>query len=1217
MKLLSFLNDDIFISYARADATAYAMGLADMLTRSGFSCFIDRLGTDANKDLPETLLQKIRDAKMFIVICTAAANESDAIKKELKEFIDIKKSSRMVIPIVFDKTALEQEWYHKIGGKAAEFEPEGNLLTGNPLLSTFNRIEKAFTYARSKRRLNQYAIGALIALTILIIASVAASIYAAKQLNMAKTAREEVVRETELTRQAKAAAREARKAKIEADLNLNIAKKQEQKALENAEKYNVLAKKNSSKAFAISAKTAFENKDPVGAEFNLIKSLSFDDQLSTRENILALKSIGVRNIWQTPNIPRGSATAISNDGKKIAFGGDDHTIRIWDTHNGNEIFILKGHTRRLTCVAFDHTGDFLCSGGDDNSIRLWNLRNGKEVKSFIGHTNTVLSVSFDLNNKLISISKDLTLRQWEIKTGKQLFIHKLDYGPVAIAAIAPNNKVIAYAGRDSIVYLLDVDKLKVTKVRGHHGLIKSLAFDKSSFSFASGADDASIKIWNIRNIHLPTLNRNLKTEINESIAFLPYGKKFIAVSPYEKEDNILIWDLNKGDLVKKLTSNSEVTSGITTSTDGRWFATGGDKLTLWMVPGYNEADYFKGHGEGVQSIAFNPDGSLLASSGWDRTVRVWNFKKMTQLNVYKTKDAATSVAFSPDGALLAFGEWGGTVTIWDLALKKKVFQVNGNKNFGYITGIAFSPDGNYFTTMNSNWGVLSYKVPEHGKVAHQKSYFTNSGRTIVYSADSKYFAAASNDTLRLWNTELRKWTILYKCDTTINSLVFSPNNAQIAISFKDRPIKIFDIQKRASVLTIHDMMDGATCLAYSPDGKRIAATGYGWAGVWDTESGVKLTNLIQQTDDKNWIEAISFSPEGDKIAVGLGDGHIRFLSYENTPVVKTLRGHSDYVTAIRFDPKTDNLLTGSDDDGLRLWNKMQGYKGASLNKKDSAIFSDWSPDGKIISFQLNDQIVIRDFSRFHTICILKGLGKVFTTLFSPDNKLIAASEDKNENYVEHPGIRVWEWAKQKTVFILKGHVRTPICLAFSPNGKMLASGGYDHIIKLWDMHTGKEIATLLGHVGTVTCVAFSGDGKYLASSSRDGTVKVWNIASRNEIYSFLNRSAGDLFLPDRTKNNWIESVAFTKSNDIVSLGFDNIIRFWDMHTGRQKLEIPILSQSQPKPNGSWLKTIKFNYKGNMFATSGGDYNVRLWDLTKINSILKQSPQDLLKSLYVP
>jgi hypothetical protein len=164
MPLRSLTADDIFISYARRDASTYAAGLADELTKRGFSCFIDRLGTDPDADLPDTLKRKVRSCAMLVVVCTEWAGTRQTIEEEIGEFLRTGRRSSVVL-VDFGEAVYKARWYKLVEGIAPEPEKNPRALDdGNPSPSVVSRIEKQFNYTRRNQRLRRvtYATAAVL-----------------------------------------------------------------------------------------------------------------------------------------------------------------------------------------------------------------------------------------------------------------------------------------------------------------------------------------------------------------------------------------------------------------------------------------------------------------------------------------------------------------------------------------------------------------------------------------------------------------------------------------------------------------------------------------------------------------------------------------------------------------------------------------------------------------------------------------------------------------------------------------------------------------------------------------------------------------------------------------------------------------------------------------------------------------------------------------------
>jgi WD40 repeat protein len=151
-------------------------------------------------------------------------------------------------------------------------------------------------------------------------------------------------------------------------------------------------------------------------------------------------------------------------------------------------------------------------------------------------------------------------------------------------------------------------------------------------------------------------------------------------------------------------------------------------------------------------------------------------------------------------------------------------------------------------------------------------------------------------------------------------------------------------------------------------------------------------------------------------------------------------------------------------------------------------------------------------------------------------------------------------------------------VAFSPNGKLLASGSRDETIKLWDVKTGKELATLKGEWGTVLSVVFSPNGKLLASGHDRHVVKLWDVASRKE--SVPLRWRGDLAN--------CKSVAFSPDGKALAAACDSKVRWWDVSTGN---ELPAL-----EGHTTQFVSVAFSPDGKLLASGSIDRTIKLWKI---------------------
>jgi WD40 repeat protein len=168
-------------------------------------------------------------------------------------------------------------------------------------------------------------------------------------------------------------------------------------------------------------------------------------------------------------------------------------------------------------------------------------------------------------------------------------------------------------------------------------------------------------------------------------------------------------------------------------------------------------------------------------------------------------------------------------------------------------------------------------------------------------------------------------------------------------------------------------------------------------------------------------------------------------------------------------------------------------------------------------------------------------------------------------------------AQSSTMGELKGHTALVYSLAFSPDGKLLASGGFDNLVKLWDFNARKEVRSLTGHTGPVYCVAFSPDGKMLASASADQTIRLWNPTD------------GKLIRELKGHTGIVDSIAFSPDGKLLASGSaDKSVRLWNPADGKEVKNLGAHGQS--------VYGVAFSPDSKLLASAGADGLVKLWEV---------------------
>ncbi|MGH7998575.1 MAG: protein kinase domain-containing protein [Brasilonema sp.] len=299
-----------------------------------------------------------------------------------------------------------------------------------------------------------------------------------------------------------------------------------------------------------------------------------------------------------PNTLKGhssdvNSVAFSVDGKTLASGSDDNTIKIWSVTSQQEIRTLKGHTRWVWTVAFSGDGKTLASGSADKTIRLWNLETGQEIGILKGHAAGVSSIAFSPDGKtLASGSLDKTIKLWNLETSQEIYNFKGHSKEVASVAFSPDGTTLASGSWDKTIKLWNLATQKeIRTFKGHSDIVLCVAFAPDNITVASSSKDNSIKLWNLVTGEATHTLKAHSDKVN-SVAFVPSidndktTNGVILVSG-SNDNTIKLWNLVTGQEIRTLKRDSGYIYSVAISPDGKAIASGGSAdniIKIWQVP---------------------------------------------------------------------------------------------------------------------------------------------------------------------------------------------------------------------------------------------------------------------------------------------------------------------------------------------------------------------------------------------------------------------------------------------------------------------------------------------------------------------------------------------------------------------------------------------------------------------------------------------------------
>ncbi len=600
----------------------------------------------------------------------------------------------------------------------------------------------------------------------------------------------------------------------------------------------------------------------------------------------------------------------------------------------------------------------------------------------------------------------------------------------------------------------------------------------------------------------------------------------------------------------------------------------------------------------VYSVAFSPDGKVLAAGTIDGTVRLWQANDGQPVKILRGHIAAIwPIAFSPDGQTLVSGSLDQTAKIWDVESGHIRYILQGFREA--VTAFAFSPDGQTLASSSADTMIRLWDT-NSGALIQTLQGHTNWIQGLACSPDGALLASGSRDeTVRLWDMKTGQLLhILQGHEGAITKIAFSPDGGLLASGGRDQTIRLWDI---SAVLQTNGVdTDGPvrhilqghtnyiTAAVFSPDGQTLASTSADHTvRLWDVPSGQLLHIFRGHTDV---VRFAVFSPDGQTLASGSWDQTVRLWDIYSRQATYTLQGYTNWIYCIAYNPDNTLLATGSGDNKVRLWDRKRGKVYRTLSGHTNWVWSViFSPDRKTLASASSDQTIrLWDIDTGQTRRILEGHQDQVKTLdFNPDDETLASGSLDGT-------IRLWNPTTGQTNHTLQGHSNWVLCVVFSPNGQILASASADFTIRLWDVTSGQLLHTLQGHQDGVETVAFSPDGKTLASGSWDRTIRLWDVATI--------RGTGDAEVPDKESycileghTSWVRTVAFSPDGrTLVSCSNDNSVRLWDIADPESSQN----SESRHTLLGhtNWIYDLAFSLDGQTLASASADETIKVWDV---------------------
>ncbi len=862
--------------------------------------------------------------------------------------------------------------------------------------------------------------------------------------------------------------------------------------------------------------------------------------------------------------------AISRDGRRIVSGDNSGEIMVRDAADGS--VLRRFHNPRPLSLALSADGGLVFAGMHDGALFVWDANSGSLLgtRAFGDGINS-MSISPDGTALALALAvRDGVVKVWEPATGKFRGDLRGHHDEVTRVVWSRDGKSLLTASRDQTACLWSSTGALLRTFRGHVGDVEAAAFSPDGQKVVSASDDQTVILWNVDGGQPCDMLTDTPVDGWVSgLAFTPDASQVIGTGSCDGagdsyEAFLTDWNLADGNRPLPLQTSSRSGVALAFSPDGRQMVIGESsppqstvksRARIWSLdPPRVLATVPKLVGS-VYSVAYANNGQMLAVGTGDVEERVPGtaliVEPATGALRQKLPDLPGKVeaVFTVDSRYLitvnSSKKRPAEIRFWNPATGQLVGQMDNPTELAGLTTIALSPDGRYLVTGHGDpvnpaaadkakikiWDLATQKIVGQFPASHPAAItqiaFSRRG-TLMASGDMQ-------GNVRLWDFASRRLLPkqLASQGRPITYIAFDRLGERVAVAADEKCVRVWHIDTARQLAIMELALGVPNVVGYTQDGKTLAAaTSAGGLFLWDADSYKPRAvlrgegNPAGQQGHGGVITCVAPMQLPDKMLTGSIDKTVRVWDLKTRQAVGTVATFNNAVSCMAVSPDGRTVAVGTgkyrskfETGELAICDLTGKTQPRSISKGITPVSVDFSHDGNLLAV-CSLSAAVGPASRTVSIIDTRTLRAQqlqstngHCVAFSPDGRILAVG-------CADGSIELWPLDSQGQMkpFVVKKHQRLVWMVAFSPDGRTMASGSEDNNVVLWDVLTGEDLMTLK-HNGTIEALRFSPDGRILATAAHEparGDVCLWRAPLDDEGAQNSLRPASGTTFSDRS-----------------------------------------------------------------------------------------------------